>query len=120
MAHPPFRPETFDRVLLDAPCTGLGTWRRRPEIPHRLKQGDPARMGAVQRSLIEAALPLVKPGGILIYSVCTVFTEETIDVVAGFEAAPPAGLPGRVWGNGRLLAPHLTDTDGMFVSEIRR
>jgi 16S rRNA (cytosine967-C5)-methyltransferase len=116
----PFRPETFDRVLLDAPCTGLGTWRRRPEIPHRLQQSDAARMGALQRSLVESALALVKPGGMLIYSVCTVFPEETVDVAADLGAVPPEGLPGRVWGDGRFLAPHLTGTDAMFVAEIRR
>jgi 16S rRNA (cytosine967-C5)-methyltransferase len=74
-----------------------------------------ARLAELQRRLLEAALGLVAPGGRLVYSVCTVTPEETVDVVEGYEFHP-ADLPGIVWGKGRLLAPHLTSTDGMFVS----
>jgi 16S rRNA (cytosine967-C5)-methyltransferase len=116
--RPPFRPGTFDRILLDAPCTGLGTLRRRPEIKLRLDPEAPGRLAAVQRQMLEAALPLLRPGGRLVYSVCTVFPEETVEVVAGLGAVPPAELPGRVWSDGRLLAPHLTATDGMFIAVI--
>jgi 16S rRNA (cytosine967-C5)-methyltransferase len=115
---PPFRPGSFDVVLLDAPCSGLGTLRRRPEIRHRLRPSDPERLGRLQTRLIEASLPLLAPGGRLVYAVCTLFAEETTDVVARFAAAPPSDVPGVVWGNGLLLAPHTTDTDGMFISII--
>jgi 16S rRNA (cytosine967-C5)-methyltransferase len=115
---PPSQAAGADAVLLDAPCTGLGTLRRRPEIRHRLEPGDPAAMGAQQRQMLEGALGVVRPGGRVVYSVCTVFPEETIDVVAGLPAAAPPGLPGRPWGNGLLLAPHITGTDGMFISRI--
>ncbi len=116
--RPAFTPHSFDRILLDAPCTGLGTVRRRPEIVHRLDPDAPARLGRLQRALLESALGLVRPGGRVVYAVCTVFPEETIDVVAGLGASPPAHEVGRVWGDGVLLAPHLSGTDGMFVSVI--
>lgn len=118
--EPPFRRRSFDRVLVDAPCTGLGTLRRRPEIRHRIKRGDPARLGRLQRALLESALELVRPGGLVVYSVCTVFAEETVGVIEGLGAGPPGGLPGRAWGDGWLLAPHLTGTDGMFVAQLSR
>ena len=117
---PPFRPGVFDRVLLDAPCTGLGTLRRRPEIRYRIEESSPAALGELQRSLLDAALDLVRPGGRLVYSVCTVFEEETVAVVADRGAAPPPDLPGRRWGDGLLLAPHITDTDGMFIAGFDR
>ena len=109
----------WDRVLLDAPCTGLGTMRRRPEIRHRVRPENPAALGRLQVELVTAGLELVRPGGRLVYSVCTVFPEETIAVVDGFDAHP-ADLPGEVWGKGRLLGPDTTGTDGMFVSVIEK
>jgi len=117
-AAPPLRSAAFDRVLLDAPCTGLGTLRRRPEIRHRIRPASPAELGARQRRMLEAALALVKKGGRLVYSVCTLFREETVDVVSGLKAAAPAGLPGETIDGGLLLAPHLTGTDGMFISVL--
>lgn len=116
--RPPLALAAFDRVLLDAPCTGLGTLRRRPEIRHRLRPEQPGQAGDRQRQMISAALPLLKPDGLVVYSVCTVFSEETTQVVEGFAARPPDGLPGRSEGKGWLLAPHLTRTDGMFISLI--
>ena len=59
---------------------------------------------------------MLRRGGRLVYSVCTVTPAETIDIVRGRGFRPPAGLPGRVWGDGLLLAPHLGPTDGMFIS----
>jgi 16S rRNA (cytosine967-C5)-methyltransferase len=66
--------------------------------------------------MLEAGLALLSPGGRLVYSVCTVFPEETIDVIAGHGGRAPDDLPGRPWGDGLLLAPHTTGTDGMFIS----
>lgn len=117
---PPFSSETFDHILLDAPCSGLGTLRRRPEIRHRITDDDIERLARTQRLLLEQALRLVKPGGTVTYAVCTVTTVETTDVVADLPAEPPPGLPGRQWGKGILLAPHLTGTDGMFISRVER
>lgn len=117
-ARPAFRPGSFDKVLLDAPCTGLGTLRRRPEIRHRLTPDSPAQMGALQRGLLEQAIHLVKPGGTVTYSVCTVFAEETSHVVEEFGGRAPDGLPGVDVTGGLLLGPATTGTDGMFISQI--
>ena len=116
--NPPLAEGTFDRVLLDAPCTGLGTLRRRPEIRHRLTRDQPGQAGQKQRQMITAGLRLLKPDGLLVYSVCTVFPEETTGAIEGFSARAPEGLPGRAEGKGWLLAPHLTQSDGMFISLI--
>ena len=119
-AAPPLRPGTFDRILLDAPCTGLGTLRRRPEIRHRIDETSADRSGRAQRKMLEAAVGLLRPGGRLVYSVCTVTAEETAGVVDGMGAGPPEGFPGMEMAGGILLAPHLTGTDGMFISVIER
>jgi 16S rRNA (cytosine967-C5)-methyltransferase len=113
---PALRPGSFDAVLLDAPCTGLGTLRRRPEIRFRVTRGAAEAYGAVQRELLERAIDLASPRGRVVYSVCTVFPAETTEVVAGLGFSPPPGLPGEVRGDGLLLAPHLTNTDGMFIA----
>jgi 16S rRNA (cytosine967-C5)-methyltransferase len=118
--NPPLRSRTFDKVLLDAPCTGLGTLRRRPEIRHRLAPDAPQAYGVLQRDLLAKALDLVRPGGRLVYSVCTVFPEETTEVVAGLGGRVPEDLTGIAFGDGVLLAPHLTGTDGMFISVFDR
>lgn len=115
---PPFRSATFDRVLLDAPCSGFGTLRRRPEIRHRVSRARVEELADLQKRMLTAALGLVKPGGRVVYSVCTVVPAETIDVVSGLGALRPVGLPGRAWGDGLLLAPHLTGTDGMFIAVV--
>ena len=115
-ASPPLRSATFDRVLLDAPCSGLGTLRRRPEIRHRVTPERVAELADLQRRMLAAAIMLLAPGGRLVYSVCTVVPTETVEIVEPYEAHPPDRLPGRIWEKGLLLAPHLTGTDGMFIS----
>ena len=115
----PFRDASFDVVLVDAPCTGLGTLRRRPEIRVKVSEAEIERLATIQRSLLSEALRLLRPGGRVVYSVCTVTDEETVGVVERFAASPPEGLPGEVRGKGLLLAPHLTGTDGMYISILR-
>ena len=115
----PYRSDAFDRVLLDAPCTGLGTLRRRPEVRHRVSEAEIKALAGVQEKLIEEALRVVKPGGHIVYSVCTVTPQETIGVVDGLPTEPIVDLPGRPWGNGWLLGPHLNGTDGMFITRIK-
>lgn len=117
---PPFVPGSFDRILLDAPCTGLGTLRRRPEIRHRIRPESAAELGRLQRRMLDAAVSLLRPGGRLVYSVCTVTREETVDVVAGAGSHAPGGLPGFEITGGILLAPHVTGSDGMFIAVIDR
>jgi 16S rRNA (cytosine967-C5)-methyltransferase len=86
--RPPFR-EPFDTVLLDAPCSGLGTLGRHPDIRWRLSANEPSRQGGRQRELIEALAPLVRPGGRLVYATCSLEPEENEDVVRPFLAAHP-------------------------------
>lgn len=113
---PPLAPGSFDRVLLDAPCTGLGTMRRRPEIRYRIEPDAPQRYGALQRRLLASAMTLVAPGGRIVYSVCTVTTPETTAVIDGLGFTPPTELEGVRHGDGLLLGPHCTGTDGMFIA----
>ncbi|MFI5308672.1 MAG: transcription antitermination factor NusB [Polyangiales bacterium] len=76
----------FDRVLVDAPCTGLGTLRRRPELLLRVSQRDPARLARHQLAILSSALRLVRSGGLLLYAVCSPLPEEGAEVAAAFEA----------------------------------
>jgi 16S rRNA (cytosine967-C5)-methyltransferase len=82
----PLAPSSVEYVLLDAPCTGLGTLREHPEIKWRLKPTDPARMAAIQSRMLEHASRLVRPGGAVVYSVCSIAPEEGEIVVDGFLA----------------------------------
>ena len=116
----PFAEGVFDAVLVDAPCTGLGTLRRRPEIAMRLAEDSPGKLGVQQAKMLAEAWRVTRPRGRIVYSVCTVFPAETVDIVADYPASAPVGLPGRLWGKGLLLAPHVTGTDGMFISRIER
>jgi 16S rRNA (cytosine967-C5)-methyltransferase len=124
--HPPLRARSFDRVLVDAPCSGLGVLRRRPDARWRVDADAPKRLGAVQRALVDAAAELVRPGGLLVYSVCTLTDAESVAVDehladrAGFTAeSPPAG-PWRPRGRGAVLLPQDADTDGMYLLRLRR
>ena len=83
---PPLAPSSVEYVLLDAPCTGLGTLREHPEIKWRLKPTDPARMATIQSRMLENAAALVRSGGAIVYSVCSIAPEEGEIVVDGFLA----------------------------------
>jgi len=82
-------PATFDRVLVDAPCTGLGTLRRRPEILLRVGPHDPARMAELQLRILTSAASLVRPGGTLVFAVCSATHEEGSGVAEALEARVP-------------------------------
>jgi 16S rRNA (cytosine967-C5)-methyltransferase len=117
--QPPVRAASFDRVLLDAPCSGLGVLRRRPDARWRIDEAAIARLGQLQRRLLASSADLVRPGGRLVYSVCTLTIEESTEVAAvvpaGFE---PIALEDRRWrphGTGGLLLPQDAGTDGMSV-----
>jgi len=118
---------SFDRVLVDAPCSGLGVLRRRPEARWRLRPADIDTLATLQRELLSAAVAALRPGGTLVYSVCTLSRAETVaiddwmatehpDLIA---LAPP-GPPWRSWGRGALLLPQDAGTDGMFALRLRR
>jgi len=124
---PPFRAGAFDRVLVDAPCSGLGVLRRRPDARWRVGPDDVAALAELQRRLLAAAATLVRPGGLLVYSVCTLARAETLDVdawaahrLAAFEAVTPPAAPWQPAGRGARLLPQSADTDGMFVLLLRR
>ena len=121
---PPFRPGRFDAVLLDAPCSGLGALRRRADARWRIKPNDVVELAVLQRRLLPSAAELVRPGGRLIYSVCTITSAESIDhpTPAGFEVddREPAVGTWRPFGQGWRVLPHDADTDGMVMIRYRR
>ncbi len=124
--RPPWRPGCFDRVLVDAPCSGLGVLHRRPDARWRVQPEDVARLSGLQRSLLTESLRLVRPGGTLVYSVCTLTAQETGHVDAWLARTapeliplPPPGAPWRPWGRGALLLPQAAGTDGMFLLALR-
>lgn len=80
-ASPPLRPGTIDRVLLDAPCSGLGSLRRRPDARWRIDADAPARLHTQQTAMVDAAIDLLRPGGVLLYSVCTLTAPESAAVL---------------------------------------
>ena len=118
----------FDRVLLDAPCSGLGVLRRRPDARWRVSESSIGELAALQRDLLAAAAALVRPGGVLVYSVCTLTRAETDrrrrvgrrSISTGFDALPPPGAPWQPLGRGALLLPQAAGTDGMFVLALQR
>jgi 16S rRNA (cytosine967-C5)-methyltransferase len=123
----------FDRVLVDAPCTGLGALRRRPEARWRRQPSDLPPLTRLQRELLGAALRAVRPGGLVAYVTCSPHVVETRVTVAeavrraGLEvaeldarAALPAGMPGLGDGPAAQLWPHRHGTDAMFLSLLRR
>lgn len=127
--HPPVAPLPAGTVLLlDAPCTGLGTLRRRPEIRHRVTAGDVAQLAALQKELARAAAALIPPGGRLVYSVCTLTRQETLGVAEVLleeleeEKVQPGGSPHPCLGPGPggFFLPEEHDTDGMYLLALRR
>jgi 16S rRNA (cytosine967-C5)-methyltransferase len=126
--HPAIRP--VDAVLIDAPCTGTGTFRRHPDARWRLKVSDLAVMAALQRSILRAAAAVVKPGGVLVYSTCSLEPEENDGQIESFLAEndewrlePPADgvVPASVLDAGRLrVLPHRHKVDGAFAARLRR
>jgi 16S rRNA (cytosine967-C5)-methyltransferase len=121
---------TYDRVLVDAPCTGVGTLRRRPEILLRLTESDLVTRPAAQVAIASRAAEHVRPGGTLVYVVCSVLREEAEEVVSALCTARPELVPtpfdapeARPLADGgaslRLL-PHVHGTDGYFVAAFVR
>jgi 16S rRNA (cytosine967-C5)-methyltransferase len=90
----------FDRILIDAPCSGTGTLSRNPEIKWRLKLGDLVRFQITQRQMLAQALKFLKPDGRLVYSTCSLEKEENEDVIEGRSAEIHHRLPGRDPGDG--------------------
>jgi 16S rRNA (cytosine967-C5)-methyltransferase len=129
---PEIAEQRFDRVLVDAPCSGLGTLRRNPDARWRVRPGDPARLAETQLAILRNSAQALRPGGRLVYSTCTLLPEENEGVIEAFlggapafRRVPPDRLPDEV---SRLLDPqgtlrcfpHRHDTDGFtaFALEL--
>lgn len=118
---------TTDLVLVDAPCSGSGTWRRNPEGRWRLTPERLDRLVGVQARLLDIAAELVKPGGRLVYAVCSLLSREGAGQITAFHARRSSWISdetpiaaGRLDGAGRLLTPGHDGTDGFFVARLRR
>jgi 16S rRNA (cytosine967-C5)-methyltransferase len=129
-----------DLVLIDAPCTGTGTWRRNPDAKWRIRPGALEVRLKAQTEVLDRAAPLVKPGGRIVYITCSVLPAENNAQIRGFLArqpgfsvVPPAQVVGPLWDKaedflaatlqspeGLLMTPRRTGTDGFFVSVLTR
>jgi 16S rRNA (cytosine967-C5)-methyltransferase len=107
----PWPAGSFDRVLVDAPCTGLGALRRRPESRWRRTPADLAELVPLQQALLRRAIELVRPGGVVAYATCSPHLAETRDVLASVGAEPESVM--QLW-------PHVDGTDAMFCALIRK
>ena len=130
---PAWRPGSFDRVLVDAPCSGLGALRRRPESRWRRTPSDIVELVPLQERLLESALDATRPGGVVVYATCSPVVEETAGVVGAVLASRPDAALEPVPGllpeaadaesahlRGALqLWPHRHGTDAMFIALIR-
>jgi 16S rRNA (cytosine967-C5)-methyltransferase len=131
--RPPWPDGSFDRVLVDAPCSGLGALRRRPEARWRKAESDLTALTELQRALLRSALAAVRPGGVVAYVTCSPVPAETRDVVADVVGANPdveildahtalPDVPGTE-SAGPLFAqlwPHRHGTDAIFIALLRR
>ncbi len=129
--RPPWRPGSFDRVLMDVPCTGLGALRRRPEARWRRRPEDLAGFATLQRELLRTALESVRTGGVVAYVTCSPHLAETRavvdDILSGrggaelIDARPLLpGVPALGEGPDVQLWPHLHGTDAMYLAMLRR
>ena len=128
----------FDRVLVDAPCTGTGTLRRNPDLKWRLSPEELERINAVQKSVLEQAAKLLKDGGRIVYATCSVLRRENQEVVEAFLAEHPefellsatdvlarqgVELPEfqkERFGEYFVMLPHMHDTDGFFGAVLQK
>lgn len=104
---------TYDRVLVDAPCTGLGALRRRPEARWRREPSDVPELAALQRQLLASAIRLTRPGGLIGYVTCSPHLDETRAISGTAEGVTPAAPPVQLW-------PHRDGTDAMYLALLRR
>jgi len=125
-------PDAFDRVLVDAPCSGLGTLRRNADARWRVSASDPERLAGVQGAILRQAALSLKPGGVLVYSTCTLLPEENQEVVDrfladtdAFRVAAVAEIPQRLQpvldeAGALRCFPHIHDTDGFYAARLVR
>lgn len=126
--------QSFDRILLDAPCSGLGVIRRKPDLKWRKQPEDVASVASLQGQLLQSVSKLLKPGGVLVYSTCTTEQTENSEVVAVFLKQNPdftsITFTSPLWdrmegtalaeGEGIQLLPHHYGSDGFYISKLQR
>ncbi|HEY1111322.1 MAG TPA: RsmB/NOP family class I SAM-dependent RNA methyltransferase, partial [Opitutaceae bacterium] len=117
----------FDGILLDAPCSGVGTWQRNPHARWSTTPDDVRELMATQRAMLDAVVPALKPGGRLIYSVCTLTRSETTAVASAFatehadlEPAPLFDPKGDATNSQLFLWPHELNANGMYLAAWRK
>ena len=128
----PQEPEAYDRVLVDPPCSDLGTLASRPDARWRKAAGAPAELARLQGAILRAGADAVRPGGTLVYSTCTISPEENERLVDAFLGERPdfaaddlGSSEWSVWQHGRRpmflqTLPHRHGTDGFFIARLRR
>ncbi|WP_078547220.1 16S rRNA (cytosine(967)-C(5))-methyltransferase RsmB [Litchfieldia alkalitelluris] len=128
-----FENESFDKILVDAPCSGFGVIRRKPDIKYSKNENDIYQLKNIQLSILNAVAPLLKKGGILVYSTCTVDKEENEEVVAEFlnqhhnyklddelSNRLPCKVQPYIKGGTVQILPHYFGSDGFFIASIRK
>lgn len=125
-----FTLESFDRILIDAPCSGLGLMRRKPDIKYQKESEDFRQLPKIQRAILESCAPTLKKGGILVYSTCTIISEENQEVIAAFledhpefekvELAVNAIVQLAIQDQMLVLYPEMLMTDGFFICAMRK
>lgn len=120
----PFLPTKtrFDGILIDAPCSGVGTWQRNPHARWTTTADDVRELAEIQLQLLNHAAPALKPGGRLVYAVCTLTKSETTKIADAFTAAHPDFDPAPVLGQGPQLHlhPHELNANGMFIAAWKK
>lgn len=130
LANETFEAESFDRILVDAPCSGLGLMRRKPDIKYSKQARDFENLPVIQAAILESVAPTLKPGGLLVYSTCTIIPEENQTVVNAFLSRHPefervplavsSVLEGSIQEGMLTLYPQTFVTDGFFISCLRK
>ncbi len=128
-----FKLESFDRILLDAPCSGLGVMRRKPDMKYTKTENDIARLSAIQQDLLTSVTPLLKKGGILVYSTCTVDKEENEYTVktflknnpdfqgdSTFKSRMPEAIQPLITGYDLQIFPQDFGSDGFYIAVLRK
>ncbi|HTY96020.1 MAG TPA: RsmB/NOP family class I SAM-dependent RNA methyltransferase, partial [Solirubrobacteraceae bacterium] len=107
----------FDRVLVDPPCSGLGTLRARPDLRWRMREDAIGELARAQAEILDAGAHVLRPGGVLVYSTCTISPDENERVIAAFLESRPEFAPD---GEARQTLPHRDGTAGFYIARLRR